>query len=131
MNRAIDLYFCDFNSHVDLSFLDASKISIRRTSKGEPTPSGKGKLPFNVVSIEYADSDNLPDEYDLRIQTMIEAVGGESTVKKLVSKYQARISAITMGLPCRSTDWVEDGYISCEMMKKLSNLGLELHFYYT
>ena len=57
MPRAIDLYFCDFDDHMDLSFLNASKVNIKKTSKGDPTPSGKGKLPYNVISIEYAGSD--------------------------------------------------------------------------
>lgn len=73
----------------------------------------------------------LPDEYDMRIQTLLESIGGTETVRNLVIRYQARIAAVTMGIPTRTGDTVEDGYVSREMMKKLYDLGLDLHFYYT
>jgi len=129
MTRVIDLYFCDFDTHFDLSILDAAKVSIRKTSKGDLTPNGKGKLPFNIISIEYIGPD-LPDEYDSRIKALIEAIGGEDAVKALVEKYKARIAAITLGIPVRTGDTIEDGYISCEVMQKLCKLKLDVHFYY-
>lgn len=129
MSRAIDLYFCDFNDHLDLSFLDLSKVNVRQTLKGDPTPSGKGQLPYNVISIEYAGSD-LPDEYDARINILLDTIG-EEIVRDLVAAYRARISAITLGIPTRTGDTVEDSYISQEMMKKLCKLKLDIHFYYT
>lgn len=130
MKRTVELYFCDFAEHIDISFLDMSKVKIKKTLKGDPTPSGKGQLPYNVISIEYVGSDLL-DEYDSRITTLIEAVGGEKVVEGLVEEYQARIVAIIMGIPCKTSEWVEDGYISRKTLKKLYELGLEVHLYYT
>lgn len=130
MSRAIDLYFCDFDHHIDLSFLDDFKVNIRKTLKGDPTPSGTGELPYNVISIEYAGSD-LPDEYDSRINALIGSIGGEDAIRKLVLKYQARIAAVTLGIPTRTGDTIEDSYISQAMMEKLCALKLDIHFYYT
>lgn len=128
MKRTIDLYFCDFSNHLDLSFLDLSKVSVKQTLKGDPTPSGKGVLPYNVISIEYTASD-LPDEYDARIDALLDSIG-ESVVRELVATYQARISDICLGVPCKTSEMVEDGFISNKTMQKLCNLGLGLQFYY-
>lgn len=129
MKRAIYFSFTDFNDHIDLSALDSDKISIKPFIKGQLRSNGKTVQPFNSINI-YLNDKELPDEYDARIETLIAAIGGEKAVKDLVSKYQARINAVVLGIPSKTGDAL-DGYISCETMKKLCDLKLNLDFYYT
>lgn len=128
MSRSIHLYFCDFNGYLDFSFLDLSKVSVRQTLKGDSTPSGKGQLPYNVISIEYTASD-LPDEYDARINILLDTIG-ERVIRELIETYQARINDICLGIPCKTSENVEEGFISKETLRKLCDLGLGVQFYY-
>lgn len=129
MNRFIEIYFCDFSEHVDLSFLKERSVILEKTLRGDPTPNNK-TFPYNVSIIRLS-SVALPDEYDERIEALIGTVGGEDIVKDLVSKYRARISDIVLGIPCKTSEWNEEGYISSAVLLKVAKLGLGVQFYYT
>lgn len=129
MERKIYLIFTDYKEHLDLSFLDNKKVSIDRIGKGDIRPNGRTIQPYHSINIHL--NQELPDDYDARIEALIAAIGGENILKELVSKYQARINAIVLGIPAKTGELIEDGYISCEIMQKLCDLGLDIQFYYT
>ncbi|WP_435641572.1 hypothetical protein [Micavibrio aeruginosavorus] len=121
--------FTDFQNEVDLSFLDKEKVSIDLLKKGQLRSNGKTVQRVNSVSIHLIQA--LPDEYDLRIDAMIEGIGGIDAVRKLVESYKAKDNFIVLGIPTRTGDTIEDSYISREMMQRLCSLNLDIHFYYT
>lgn len=129
MERKIYFIFTDYKEHPDLSFLDYRKISLNYISKGDIRSNGKTIQAYN--SAEILLNQDLPDDYNGRIEALISAAGGATTVKRIALSYQAKTSAIVLGIPARTGDTIEDSYISHETMKKLYSLGLDLHFYYT
>ena len=129
MHTEVTLTFCDFADHIDLSFIDQSSILIELVEKGQLASNGKSILPYNVCHIHYKES--IADSYDDRIKNFLNALGGDNIVEKMVSKYQARLNYIILGIPCKTSEWVEDGFISHETMRKLCDLRLDLHFNYT
>jgi len=129
MQRRAHFTFTDFEEHIDLSFLDDQKVSTWMYFKGQLRSNGKTIQPYHSIDIFL--NQELPDDYNERILSLISAVGGADVVRSLVLNYRARISAIALGIPTKSGDAVEDGYISRETMQLLCDLGIELHFYYT
>lgn len=129
MERKISFIFTNYKEHPDLSFLDYRKISLNYISKGDIRSNGKTIQAYNSAEIFL--NQDLPDDYNERVESLISAAGGETIVKRIVLSYQAKISAVALGIPARTADTIEDSYVSCETMKKLYELGLDLHFYYT
>lgn len=130
MERSVYFYFFDFEEHVDFTCFNEKSIAIEKIIKGSPTPNGKRQYPYNVLMIKHA-GPNLPDDYDMRIETLFMEVGGEEIVKELIEKYQARYVDIVLGIPSKTSEMPEGGAISCATMKKICNLEMGLQFYYT
>jgi len=128
MKRRAYFTFTDFNEHIDLSFLDEQKILTKLYIKGHLRSNGKTIQPGHSIDIYL--NQELPDDYNDRIWSLISAIGGIDVVRKLTLNYRARSSAIVLGIPAKTEDAIEDGYISCETMKMLCDIGAEVHFYY-
>lgn len=126
MKRKIELNFFDFDEHTDLSFIDNSKFEITIYRKGGRRKNGS-KQPYNGVYFSY-DGD-LEDEYDARIFKMIDLFG-EANIKKLSSAYNAKSQSILLWVPCKTSEWNEEGYLSVETMRKLCDLDLMIEFMY-
>ncbi len=129
MPRTAYFVFTDFDQFIDLADIDNKRLSISKMKKGELRSNKKTIQRYNSISLHTLE--DLPDEYEERIELLIRAIGGEERLKTLVLKYGARINAIVLGMPTRTEDSIEDGYISKEMMGKLARLGLDLQFYHT
>ena len=128
MKRVIYLGFTDIKEHIDLSFLGEKEVSTKLFIKGHLRSNGQTVQNIDSTNIYF--TGEIPDEYDLRIEAIIAAVGGENVIKDLISKYQAKHADVILGIPSRTSDTIEDGYISCKTMQKLCDLGLGLQFYY-
>ncbi len=129
MKRSVYLAFTDIKEHIDLSFLNEMDVLTKLFVKGQLRSNGKTMQNINSANI-YLNGE-IPDEYNSRIEAIIQAVGGESVIRDLVLKYQAKAAAIVLGIPTRTGDSIEDSYLSQEMMQKLCDLRLDVHFYYT
>lgn len=129
MQRKICLMFLAYEQHIDLSFLNNSNVVVETFLKGQPSSNGNQAVrKNNITYIRFAGE--IPDEYDLRIDALIEAIGGEDVVRKLVLDYRASSSAIIFDIPCKTSDWNEEGYISYKIMQKISDLKLDIGFSY-
>jgi hypothetical protein len=81
-----------------------------------------------VNTVRFYLKHEIPDDYNLRIMGIIEAVGGKDRVKKLVSEYEAKYNDIVIDIPCMNAAIDEGGTISYKTMQELCDLKLGLQF---
>ena len=122
MERKIFLAFTHVKKHIDLSFLDERKVLTELFIKGKQRPNGDSLSTVNTARF-YLNGE-IPEDYNLRINSMIEAIGGKEILKKLVEEYDAEYSEIALCIPQITSEDEEGGAISCETLQNLCDLKL-------
>ncbi len=142
--RRIELCFFKFEEHQDLSFLDTDQLEIDLAFIGGERKNGKTQ-PYNNVNIRYLGSldghyecddcgheyDNTYDDYNERINILIKTLGGEDVLRDLISKYNAESAYIAFYMPVKTSEFIQEGYLSADTIKKLADLNLSVHFLFT
>ena len=117
-----------FGAHIDWSKYPMQNISLELARAGEPDRSGRKPWKNNCVDLRYIGA--LPNRYDERIGLLIDAIGGATVVKELIRSHKPESAFVLLEIPAKSSPLTEEGYISLESLRLLSELGIELHFWY-
>jgi len=127
--RRVELILNGFGEHTAWPDLSSKPVYVSRHKVGEPDSSGSPPRKMNAVFFEY--SKELPHDYNERIELLLEALGNEDGVRRIISAYGAAQKWIRLWIPVRSSEWSEEGHLSEKTLGRLCNLGLDLEFWYT
>ena len=127
-SRGIWLSLYKFESHIDWSQVLMRDIEVDVSRVGEMDSSGKKEVKNNCVCLRYTGS--LPDRYDDRITSLVDAIGGDRQLQTIIQKHLAQEVFIMLEIPAKSSPCVEEGFISSDMMGFLFRQKIDLHFWY-
>jgi hypothetical protein len=103
-------------------------IEVEISKVGEIDGSKRKETRNNCVCLRYTKS--LPDRYDDRIVSLIDAIGGEDQLQTIIQTHLAQEVFIMMEIPAKSSLCVEEGFISSGIMGILLRHKIDLHFWY-
>jgi hypothetical protein len=127
-DRGIWLSIYKFDAHIDWARHPMNDIEIDVSRVGERDQSGRKHWKNNCVNLRYTAT--LPDRYDDRIRLLIDAIGGEAQLQALIQMHCAQDVHIMMEIPAKSSNCVEDGFLSSDVLEMLSRHKIDLHFWY-
>jgi hypothetical protein len=126
--RGIFVSIYKFNNHIDWNGYVMPDVEIELAKKGELDTTKKRLWRHNCANLRYVGE--LPDEYDKRIELLINSIGGEIVLTQIISQHNPENTFILLEIPRPSTSKHEEGYISHDVLKLLVKMRIELHFWY-